>query len=145
MTGMNTPISTQVQVEIEALHQFFEDWFTGRLPKTEAAYQRFSQALGDDFVIVAPSGHARERATLLQGLWDAHDSHAAMRIWIEKVQLRRVRGDVIWTTYEEWQEIGGQTTGRLSTVIFTKQADDEHPLLWQHVHETWLPGNTTNA
>lgn len=135
------PISALVQTEIELLHQFFADWFNGDLPKTEEAYAPFVAALADDFVIVAPGGKARERVALLQGLWDAHDSQTDIRIWIEAVQLRRVRGDIVWATYEEWQTIGGNTTGRISTAIFSRQPEGEPALKWEHVHETWLPGS----
>ncbi|MFX0092506.1 MAG: hypothetical protein ACFFBD_12150 [Candidatus Hodarchaeota archaeon] len=42
------------------------------------------------------------------------------------------------TTYEEWQEIDGQTIARLSTALFRKCFDAPNGVEWLHAHETWL-------
>ena len=125
--------------EIVELHQFFEDWFTGRLPNDDAAFARFADTMAPDFHIVSPSGRLTARPDLLAGLRGAYNAWNAGRIWIENVQVRAAYGDISIVTYEEWQSTGDGERGRLSTVVFRADANAVNGLLWLHVHETWLP------
>ena len=131
----------QCKVEVEELHQFFQDWFNGVLPKTEEAYERFRNALGDGFEIVPPSGQLLSRDPLLIGLWSSHgrNKDQPMRIWVEDVRVRQISEHVFLATYQEWQERDGETKARLSTAIFKRAKAQVNGVLWQHVHEVWLP------
>ena len=61
------------------------------------------------------------------------------RIWIEGFQLRLVSGNLALATYEEWQEVEGQVTARLSSALFQRKENTPNGLVWLHVHETRLP------
>lgn len=125
--------------EIIGLHQFFEGWFLGRLPQTEAAFGRCATALAADFHIIGPDARLTKRGPLLTGLWQAHGRWHNGRIWIENVVLRHHQGDLALATYEEWQEIEGQpATARLSSVLFRRETAAPTGLVWLHVHETWM-------
>lgn len=124
--------------EVIELHQFFEDWFTGKLEPTDANFARFADVMGSDFVIVTPAGRTIPRSTLLQGLKNAHNSQPNIRIWIENFVWQGQAGEFGWATYEEWQEKDGDVTGRVSTVLFQQNSQTPNQLMWQHVHETWL-------
>ena len=125
--------------EIIDLHQFFEDWFMGRVENTDATFARFADVMAPTFHIVNPSGRLTARPALLQGLRSAHNTWTEGRIWIQNVQSRGQYDALSIVTYEEWQAIGESQGGRLSTVVF--QADDAaiNGVSWLHVHETWLP------
>ena len=129
-----------VRKEVVELHAFFVDWFRGRLPQTTAAFARFAAVMAAGFYIVSPPGRLRERAPLLEGLWQAHGQWRANGGTIE---IRNVvlRGDdaKIWATYEEWQAVNGEERGRLSSVLFSIDKTAPNDLVWHLVHETWLP------
>ena len=61
------------------------------------------------------------------------------RIWIESFQPRLVAGNLALVTYEEWQEVEGRVTGRLSSALFREMETAPKGVEWLHVHETWLP------
>lgn len=128
----------QIEEEVIALHQFFQDWFNGKLPKTDEAFARFTEAMSPDFHMVIPEGKLVELNALTDRLRNAYGLRNNMRIWIENVRLHWRQGDLWLATYEEWQEIDGTVQSRISTVLFAK--DDTAPggLTWRHVHETFM-------
>lgn len=128
--------------EIVELHQFFEDWFAGRLSKTDDAYTRFTQVIGEGFTIIAPEGTISKRDKLLDNLFSAHKQRPQTRIWIENVRLCHQWADNLIATYEEWQASDDTQTARLSTVVFRQKDGTPNGLEWLHVHETWLPGQS---
>lgn len=131
----------QIQQEIKALHQFFQDWFNGTLPRTEESFVRFSSVMGSDFEIVSPQGQLVARSPLLERLEAAHGIYRDQpcRIWVENPRVRQVAADLWLATYEEWQDREGQTRGRLSSALFQARSTAPNGVIWRHVHETWLP------
>ncbi len=127
--------------EVIELHQFFQDWFSGRLENSDRIFQRISKTLSEDFQIVGPSGTLTPRDRLLDGL---RRSYASMkgrkfRIWIENYQARPI-GEGLWLiTYEEWQEDEKERKGRLSSAVFRGKPGNPNHVEWLHVHEVWLP------
>ena len=124
--------------EIIELHQFFEDWFTGHLPKTEAAFSRMDEVMGKEFIIIMPQGRKVKRAPLLKGLYDAHGAQPGIRIWIENVQLHAADRPLVVAEYEEWQQTDGAPVSRYSTAVFREKEHTPNGLEWVHVHETWF-------
>jgi len=125
--------------EVVALHRFFEAWFRGDLPTTDAAFARLDEALDPEFEMVGPGGTVTGRAPLLDGLRAMHGAHPAMSIRVERARISTSTPDVVILRYEEWQTRQGETRGRLSTVVFRDDADAPHGLVWVHLHEVWLP------
>lgn len=123
--------------EVVDLHQFFEDWFTGRLPQDEEAFQRFRSVTAPSFTLIGPDGAARSRADVLQWVWSIHGTRPDARLWVEDVQLATTCDTVYVVTYDEWQRHAQEQTVRISTAVL--QADEATPngLRWLHVHETW--------
>lgn len=131
---MNSPCG----VEIVELHQFFEDWFNGNIPDTDVQFQRMDDVMDTSFVIVMPDGKRVTRDPLLALLKKSHGKRAGIRIWIESVQVLVSEGGIVIAEYEEWQEENGETTSRVSTVVFREKADAPNGLSWVRVHETWF-------
>lgn len=128
----------QIEEEIIALHQFFQDWFNGKLPKTDESFARFTGAMCPDFHMVTPEGKLVELNALTDRLRNAYGLRDEMRIWIENVCVHWNQ-DALWlATYEEWQEIDGVVQSRISTVLLAEDAAAPGGLNWRHVHETFM-------
>jgi hypothetical protein len=126
--------------DIVALHDFFEGWFRGELPRIDEAFTEVDRRLADGFTLVSPRGNVDEREPLLESIRGAYGARGeGFRIWIEDVRVRQSRGDVHVVTYEEWQQEGGaEPTRRLSTAVFGDDDSAPNGLEWLHVHEVWL-------
>ena len=133
-----------IQAEIEDLHVFFVDWFTGKAPKNMLE-NRFVPAMDPDLVFISPDGDRLSRADLTLGFAGAHGGNPDFRIAIRDVEIARELGDLVLVTYTEWQRgskrSGREQSGRLTSVLMTRDA----PHRWLHVHETWLPEATQAA
>ena len=142
--GSEPSMTERCEKEVVELHQFFQAWFGGVLTNDDDSLRRFGGVLAEGFLIVPPSGAATEREPLIERLRGAHGSWATGserpgRIWIEKLRVRRSVEDWAIVTYEEWQEVGGETRGRISTAVFGRREGTPNGVEWLHVHETWLP------
>jgi hypothetical protein len=130
--------------EVEELHRFFLEWFTAAVPEDRQVFRRVAEALAVHFHIVSPAGKETDRPTLLEGLYTAHGRHAgsepAFRLWVEEIVVRPLAGDCYLVRYLEWQRNAGETRGRRSSAILRRDGSAPGGLLWDHVHETWLPG-----
>ncbi len=127
-----------ITAEIVELHQFFQDWFNGVLENQPENFSRLDTALAPEFKMITPGSALIERAPLVTGLQAAHNTRNGMRIWIKNVILQHQIGDIFIATYEEWQEIEGQVSARLSSATFKIQADAPNGIEWVHLHETWI-------
>lgn len=126
------------QKEIIDLHHFFQDWFNGALPKTDASFDRFRSVLHPQFHIIAPSGGLTAKPSLLDGLFAAHGQNKQIQIWVENLNLQWESDTMLLATYEEHQATGEKQTARISTVAFVPTPNLPNGVQWLHVHETWL-------
>ena len=136
------PSESQLELcrrEVVALHEFFEDWFTGRLQASDDVFQRFALALDIEFEIVGPGGVAIGRPDLLASLRAAHGAYAeTFRIWIENLEARALSDDLVLVTYEEWQQDAGSPRARRSSAVMQCDPEASGGVRWLHVHETWI-------
>jgi hypothetical protein len=131
-----------VFAEIEDLHRFFVEWFTGSLEETQATFSRVENALADGFVIVGPSGQTQDRPLLLEQLRSAWGTRrpSEFHIWIEGLEVLELGGGLHLVLYQEWQEIAGERKGRVSSALLRSRSEASGGgLEWLRVHETWLP------
>ena len=129
----------QCAAEICRLHDFFQAWFRGDMAEHEENFQQFAAVMSPDFFIIAPDGGLMTLLPLTERLRQAYGKQPGVRIWTQQHRLHYQRADVALCTYEEWQERNGETTVRLSSVLFQQATLAPHGLVWLHVHETWLP------
>ena len=136
-------LNDQCRTEVVELHEFFADWFNGVLADTDDVFDRFASVMVEEFVILSPEGRSCGRTELLSRLRAAHGCHGqsgdAIRIRIDNYTHRVTEASISVATYEEWQEIGESSRGRLSTAVFRKRADAPNGVEWLHLHEVWLP------
>jgi len=137
--GNEQLLHDRVFEEIERLHRFFVDWFSGTIPDDDETFRgRFLDSLDPEFVLIPPAGNTVTWDELTTGIRSGHGSNPDFRIAIRNVVVRRAVNGVVLATYEEWQRNARASNppdnGRVSTVLF--RAED---LCWLHLHETWLP------
>ncbi len=124
------------QREISELHRFFQDWYRG-VPAR--GFERFEQALDPDFVIILPDARVLSRDQIVQAVRAQRGSDPEAVLEIRNVALRSAQSTVSIFSYEEWQgRGGGPLQGRLSSVVFVRDARAPNGLRWLHVHETAL-------
>lgn len=144
MPATSSNLEERVRAEIEALHEFFVGWFTGRLPE-DAFDAGFSSRFDREFLLVPPAGTTLSIAELGDGVRAGRATNPDFRIAIRNVRVRRVLERHVLATYEEWQRYAIASTppdnARVASVWFA----DGDPLRWLHVHETWLPEPVATA
>ena len=139
---------TQAREEIEALHQFFVEWFGGSLADENEVFEsRFAARFHPDCVLIQPSGASLTLAQFLNVVRTSHGSSPDFRIAIRNVKVRYLLPDgYALVCYEEWQRnaVNSKPTdnARSATVLF-QQATTHGAPLWLHIHETWLPATET--
>lgn len=135
-------MQAQCQREVVELHGFLMDWMTGAAPRTAATFARLADVLADGFTLVSPRGVITERRPLLRELEAAYRVHGdddpGFGIEVRNFRHRRTEGALCLVTYEEWQQLSGTATRRLSSAWFRARSDTPHGVEWLHVHETWL-------
>jgi len=128
-----------VEREINELHGFFEQWFTGELPANDYEFKRLATVLSPGFNIVTPAGKKIDRVSLLTTLRAANGSRPDLDITIRNVNILAQLGETVLATYEEWQsEDDRAEKGRMVTVSFLAKDGLPNNLEWLHVHETWI-------
>lgn len=138
----NETVADDCRAEVETLHRFFVEWFSGTLPNTDETWSRLEDSLAPGFALVAPSGELLEQAPLLASLRRMHGHHGpetAFRIEVRDLACRHVTDDFVIATYVEWQTLRGKEASRVSTAVFQRDAASPRGLRWLHVHETWRP------
>jgi hypothetical protein len=129
------------KAEIEELHAFFEGWIGGAIDASEERFARLEQALAETFTFVTTGGEVLAREAIVSAVREAHGTRPGLRIRIGEPSLVQSAEDHLVAVYQEWQEVQGERTGRVSTVVFRGSEEAPYGLVWVHVHETWIPGN----
>ena len=145
----NDVSDAQVRGEIEQLHIFFVEWFSGVASNEDAAFEaRFGVRFDDEFILIPPRGEVLGLNELATSIRRAHGSNRDFRIAIRNVVVRRRTTSLLIATYEEWQRNARASTppdnARVATVIFSKAPSGER-LRWLHVHETSMPEQALRA
>lgn len=122
--------------EITELHQFFQDYFSGKIPVEAIA--RFEQTLAAGFTLIDSSMTIIGYDAIKQIIQGLHAQRIGRLIWVENIVLRHDLADIVIVSYEEWQATEEKTTQRACSVVFKKDAAAPNGLLWLHVHESGL-------
>lgn len=125
-------------LEIRELHEFFEDWFGGRLANDDASFSRVASALAADFELISPRGVRDDRDRILAQIRGAHGKRSSLTISVEDLRARACHDDVCLVTYEERHRTPESVTRRISSAWFRRRADAPRGVEWVHLHETWL-------
>ncbi len=136
----------RVREFVEVVHQFFTDWVSGKLPKTEAAFQAQLDRLDPNFMVRMPGGGGFEYPVFKELMYDMHGGNPKFVIKIRNVAIRHKVGEALLVTYEEWERDAKDSTppnnARFSTMMLREKGDSYMVL---HVHETWFPADKMAA
>jgi hypothetical protein len=137
----------QARKEVAEIHEFLQDWFNGSIGNDDQIYRRFAGVMAEGFQLISPGGMVTDRDAMLDGVRGAHgrerDARLPMKIWIQNHRGRVLADGLHLVTYEEWQEKGGVTRGRVSTALFARREGTPNGVEWLHVHEVWMPAGTS--
>lgn len=146
---MNGEFELACAREAVELHDFFRDWLTGALPRTSEVFERFRGAMGDGLMVISPRGTVSVRDDILTEFEGLHGELASkagqFEIAVENFRCIRSLGETLLCTYEEWHRLDGESSARLTTVLYGRNPDAPLGVEWLHVHETWLPGKAPAA
>lgn len=125
--------------EIVELHQFFEAWLGGRLPKNKKSFSRFTDATAPSMMLVSTGGTLLSYDQLVAWIYDADGSEPGFRLWVEQIETRQVVDSIALMVYEEWQDRSTGRNVRQSTALFEQWEGAPNGVRWLHVHETTMP------
>lgn len=135
--------------EVHRLHDVLRDWLRGTVPRSVDGFAPFATALADPCRVVSPLGTITFRDDLLvefEGIHGALADHAeSFDIRVENAAMLDVRSDRALVTYEEWHDLEGESSARLTTALFVVAPTAPLGVAWSHIHETWLPGRAPAA
>ena len=134
-------LATACEKEVNDLHDFFVEWMGAKVERNDNVFARFSATVGDGFTLIGPDGDMAEREALEPELEATYGARPDFKIWIKNCQCKYVSDNQCLITYEEWQDIAGVGSSRLSSALFGLREGAPNGVEWLHVHETWLPGN----
>ena len=129
--------------EIERLHIFFIEWFTGAVARTDEQFERVSSVLAPEFHFVSPRGVTEGQSHLLTELFNAYGIYGEGKFTIEihNVRVMYRKNGLCLMTYEQWQRVKGEReTARIATATFREALGRHNHVEWLSVHETWLAG-----
>jgi len=135
---VSSELESRVRDEVEALHEFFVGWFTGKLP-LGALEKEFLPRFDADFHLIPPTGDLLTLGELQAALHRNHAANPDLQIAIRNVTVHKVLNDIVVATYEEWQRHEPASANLNSARISTVVLDQARSLKWLHVHEAWLP------
>lgn len=118
--------------EVRQLHEFFERWYAGDCDRSDIGRL---EVLDESFIMIGPDGRSLSVDDVKAMVESAYGRNR-MRIEIRNVT---VASGGTYGTYEEWQTVGGSTSGRISTAMMADDPDAPNGLRWMHLHETRLP------
>ena len=134
--------------EIEGLHEFFVDWFSGSIAQDDTVFeQRFALRFSEDCELIQPSGDTLSRDVFFRAVNNSYGSSPDFRIAIRNVRVRvELSTGHLLVSYEEWQRNAVNSkpsdNARAASVLFAREVDGKFK--WLHIHETWLPEAATS-
>ena len=137
-------LEERVRCEIESLHEFFMRWFSGAI-EAGAFEAGFLRRFDPEFLLVPPAGGLLTLAELSEGVRSARATNPHFRIAIRNVTVRRRFEGHVLATYEEWQRNAIASKPLENARVATALFEDAEPLVWLHIHETWLPEAVASA
>jgi len=132
------PSVSECRTEVEGLHEFFVDWFTGESPPE--GFERVGDALAPEFSRVDPDGNQQDRETILASIEDTHDAYGPdeFDIDIRNLRVSESGASFALVQYEEWQTSSDGENGRISSALLRPASAAPSGLAWVSLQETWL-------
>ena len=129
----------QAYQEVIELHIQIENLFHNKM--LEKGRLPFLSYFHPDFTMIPPDGILRDLTWLSNWYRNAADSRPEVKISIENFKAHFSCPDLVIVTYEEYQQVTAtESLRRSATAVFVPTTNPQQPLLWRHLHETWVKG-----
>lgn len=119
---------------VEALHSDLAEWLGSNAPPK--VFDRFANALHDEFSSVTTVGQIVDRDTLLAGVWSARNAQPGFTIEIADIEEIAQSGSLLTVRFTAENQQGDTRSRRLVTAILL---DTDNGYLWRWLHETITP------
>lgn len=119
---------------VEALHSDLAEWLGSNAPPK--VFDRFANALHDEFSSVTTVGQIIDRDTLLAGVWPARNAQPGFTIEITGIEEIAQSGSLLTVRFTAENQQGDTRSRRLVTAILL---NTDHGYLWRWLHETTTP------
>ncbi|MFI6046651.1 DUF4440 domain-containing protein [Nocardia sp. NPDC051321] len=119
---------------VEALHSDLAEWMGSNAPPK--VFDRFANALHDEFSSVTTVGQIIDRDTLLAGVWSARNAQPGFTIEIADIEEIAQSGSLLTVRFTAENQQGDTRSRRLVTAILL---NTDHGYLWRWLHETTAP------
>ncbi|MFI6172193.1 DUF4440 domain-containing protein [Nocardia sp. NPDC051052] len=119
---------------VEALHSDLAEWMGSNAPPK--VFDRFANALHDEFSSVTTVGQIIDRDTLLAGVWSARNAQPGFTIEIADIEEIAQSGSLLTVRFTAENQQGDTRSRRLVTAILL---NTDHGYLWRWLHETATP------
>ncbi|MEV5833226.1 hypothetical protein [Nocardia sp. NPDC052112] len=116
---------------VAALHWDLAEWMGADAPPK--VFDRFANALDEQFSAVTTVGRVVDRDTLLAGVWSARNTQPGLGIEVSDIEELARGGTVVSARFTAANQVGDIRTRRLVTAILIVA---DHGYLWRSVHET---------
>lgn len=127
----------QAYQEVFDLHVQIENLFHNQ-PINENRLP-FLSYFHSNFTMITPDGLLRDLSWLSNWSHNAAGSRPQVKISIENFTGIFCCSDTVIVSYEEFQQITPtKLLRRASTAVFLPTSNTKQPLLWHHLHETWM-------
>lgn len=135
-------IDARCRREIIELHEFFEAWLCGRVPRNDKTLARLRNVLAERFEVINPAGARLTKGMLLglvrAGYGSRADDDPPFTLRVGNIRTRPLAAGVYVATYQESQRSGADIRMRLSTAVFRLQPRAPNGVQWEHLHEVWV-------
>lgn len=120
--------------EVIQAHVAIEHWFAGT--GSDDALAPLLGRFCEQFSMITPAGRQLDKTALAGLFGNARAAKPGFRISLSELQEVARHDTGATVSYREHQvDNSGTSTERLSTAVFTRQADGK--VLWRHLHETF--------
>ena len=127
----------QAYQEVLDLHIQIENLFHNKIIKEDRL--PFLSYFHSNFTMISPDGILRDFDWISNWYHNAAGSRPQVKISIENFKGNFCCPDTVIVTYEEYQQVTNtEFLRRSSTAVFLPTNNPKQPLLWRHLHETWV-------
>jgi len=134
---MNMAITERIANEVTELHQFFERWFNGTIPKTTTSFARVTAVWPGNFSLINPDNSETHAESVMAETFDQHGSFPGLTIQITDLRvIAAPSGSIGVAVYTETHLDGGETDTRLCSATLFDDPSAPHQLQWLHIHES---------
>ena len=125
----------RVKKEIIRLHQFFQDWFSGKVERSRELFDlNVSSHFDSSFEFVIPDGTHMTKTQTVASLRSAYGYDPKFKIKVRFKSFRKIEKNTYLVVYEERQVDEGKKNRRLSVAV-VRHSNKAGGLKWLHCHE----------